>query len=65
MSYYIGEGVPQDYVHAHAWLGIALSSGNEDALEERLRLEQQMTAAQISEAQELLTGIHESIQKNQ
>lgn len=65
VSYYIGEGVPQDYVHAHAWLSIALSSGNEDALEERLRLEQQMTAAQISEAQELLTEIHESIQKNQ
>ncbi|MED5534848.1 MAG: tetratricopeptide repeat protein [Pseudomonadota bacterium] len=62
VSYYIGEGVPQDYVHAYAWLGIALASGNEDALEEQLRLEQQMTSSQITEAQGLLTEIHQRIQ---
>jgi hypothetical protein len=64
VSYYIGEGVPQDYVHAYAWLGIALASGNEDALEEQLRLEQQMTSSQVTEAQGLLTEIHERIQND-
>jgi len=64
VSYYIGEGVPQDYVHAYAWLGIALASGNEDALEEQLRLEQQMTSSQVTEARGLLTEIHERIQND-
>ncbi len=48
-----GTGVPQDYVQAHMWFNLAASGGNEDGRGNRDTVAQQMTPAQIAEAQRL------------
>jgi TPR repeat protein len=53
LMYASGRGVPQDYVTAHMWLNLAAGSGDKVAAEGRERLAQQMTPAQIAEAQKL------------
>jgi TPR repeat protein len=60
-----GEGVPKDYVTAYAWWNIAAASGQEKAIANRSRVEQQMTPSQIAEGQRLSTEIYERIQGNQ
>ncbi len=51
--YFLGRGVPQDYVQAHMWLNLAAANGDKDATNFRDRITEQMTAAQIAEAQRL------------
>ena len=63
LMYANGEGVPKNNVTAYAWWNIAAASGDEDAIENRSILEQQMTPAQIAEAQQLSTEIFERIQQ--
>ena len=48
-----GKGVTQDNVYAHMWWDIAASSGDENASENRDRVEEMMTPAEISAAQKL------------
>ena len=51
--YYIGGGVPQDYVLAHMWFNIAGSNGFEYGIEKRNMVEEKMSPSQIKKAQEL------------
>ena len=51
--YLQGLGVLQDYVEAHKWLNLAASRGEEAAVEERDALAEEMTPAQVAEAQAL------------
>ena len=48
-----GQGVVQDHVRAHMWYNIAISQGNEGATESRDNVEEKMTRADISIAQNL------------
>ena len=51
--YAAGQGVIQDNVYAHMWFNIAASNGNTDALKNRDITAEEMTAADISKAQDL------------
>ncbi len=51
--YFKGQGVIQDNVYSHMWLNIAASSGDADAVNNRDIVAKNMTAADISKAQEL------------
>ena len=48
-----GQGVVQDNIAAYMWLNIAASSGDADAVRNRDSLAKEMTAADMSKAQEL------------
>jgi len=48
-----GVGVTQDYSRAHIWINIAASQGNRKAAEHLDKIQKEMTAADISKAQEL------------
>ena len=48
-----GRGVPEDDVLAYMWWNLAAAQGNEDAQEDKDRIEQQMTREQIAEGQRL------------
>lgn len=51
--YFDGTGVPQDYVQAHVWWNLAAAQGDEGARDNRNRVADMMTPAQIEEAQRL------------
>ena len=51
--YYLGQGVPQDYVLAHMWWNLAGSNGQKKAVGNRNIVEKKMTPSQIEEAQRL------------
>ena len=60
MKYYYGEEVPQNDIQAHLWWNLAANAGDEwdkelkdKAYDLRFCLEQEMTPAQITEAQSL------------
>ena len=57
VMYANGEGVPENYVRAYAWLNLAAAQGHEDAVSGKADLQPRMTAAQIAEAQELSTTL--------
>jgi TPR repeat protein len=48
-----GQGVPQDYIEAHAWFALAAAQGDKDAAKSRDEVAKRMTPAQIAEAQKL------------
>jgi TPR repeat protein len=49
-----GVGVPQDYVRAHMWLNLAAAGGvGDDAIQNRDKMANQLSPAQIAEAQRL------------
>ncbi len=48
-----GDGVPEDIVFAYMWWNLAAAQGDEVAQENKDIIEQQMTRAQIAEAQRL------------
>jgi hypothetical protein len=61
--YYMGLGVPQDYVQAHMWVNLAVSrfptsqkEARDETIEMRNRIASKMTPAQIAEAQKLARG---------
>ena len=49
--YLRGQGVSQDYVTAHMWLNLAAAQGNDAAREARDLVAENMTIAEIAEAQ--------------
>jgi len=51
--YATGKGVPQDYVQAHMWYNLAGVQGEEKASDLRDKIANEMTPAQIYEAQRL------------
>jgi TPR repeat protein len=51
--YYIGQGVPQDYVRAHMWFNLAAAGGDKAAAIRRDIVAAKMTPAQIAEAEKL------------
>ena len=51
--YAIGQGVIQDYIQAHKWFNLAAANGNANAKGNREILVEQMTPAQLAEAQKL------------
>ena len=51
--YRFGMGVPKDFVAAHAWFNLAAAQGHGDAAPDRNDLAAQMTAPQITSAQDL------------
>ena len=53
VMYQGSKGVPEDYVQAYAWLNLAAAQGNENAEQNRAALRQEMTPAQIADAQKL------------
>ncbi len=53
VMYRKGQGVPQDDVQAHLWVNLAAAQGDEDARKARDILAEQMTPAQLAEAQRL------------
>ncbi len=53
LMYLKGRGVPQACVQAHMWVNLAAAQGIEDARKARDLLAEQMTPAQIAEAQRL------------
>jgi len=55
-----GEGVPTDYVQAYMWYSIAAHNGQKSGDESKERISKNMTAAQISQAQEMVSRCLES-----
>ena len=53
LSYFMGEGVPQDYVHAQMWLNLAAMRGHEEAVTGRDMVAERMSPEQNAEAQRL------------
>jgi uncharacterized protein len=51
--YHTGHGVPQDVVRAHMWYNLAAANHYDDGKKWRDRLADDMTSAQIAEAQKL------------
>lgn len=51
--YYLGNGVPQDYAQAFAWLSMAADQGNQEAVKFYSDLLKVMTPEQIAEGQRL------------
>jgi hypothetical protein len=53
LLYCQGLGVPQDNVQAYMWFSLAAAQRDHDAIENRDKVAAQMTAADISKAQQL------------
>jgi hypothetical protein len=51
MSYATGRSVPLDLVSAHKWFNLAAMRGNKDAIRLRREVAEQMSNAEIAEAQ--------------
>ncbi|MCC6777656.1 MAG: SEL1-like repeat protein [Hyphomicrobiales bacterium] len=51
MMYSVGRSVPIDYVSAHKWFNLAALRGNSDAIRLRREIAEQMSDAEIAEAQ--------------
>lgn len=49
-----GQGVPQDYVSAYAWLNIAVKNDDDPLVQTRDELLPIMTPEQVAKGQELL-----------
>ena len=56
-----GQGIIQDYIQSHMWFQISNSLGNRGAKKNIDFIENQMTSAQIAEAQRLA---RECVKKN-
>ena len=54
VRYANGQGVTQDYGRAHLWFNLSAARGNQEAVRYRDEVEQNMTPAQIAEAQKLV-----------
>ncbi|AXS40297.1 SEL1-like repeat protein [Breoghania sp. L-A4] len=51
MTYATGRDVPADLVSAHKWFNLAAMKGNRDAVRYRKEISEEMTSADIAEAQ--------------
>ena len=59
-----GEGVPEDYMRAYAWLNLAAAQGNEGSVEAKDVLRPKMTANQIARAQKLSATLFSRINQS-
>ena len=64
VMYANGEGVPEDYVKAYAWMNLAAAQGQKDAVKSKDRLRPKMTSAQVAEAQKLSVELWERIESS-
>ena len=53
LMYAMGRGVPKDYIHAYAWINLASVQDVENAKNIKVMLTEEMTSAEIAEAQKL------------
>jgi len=53
IMYYTGQGVVQDYVHAYKWFSLSAAQGSEHGAVSKKITAENMTPAQIAEAQKL------------
>jgi uncharacterized protein len=51
--YFLGHGVPENYIIAHQWFNLAAAGGGKNAEDLRNTVAAKMTQAQIAEAQRL------------
>ena len=51
MMYSVGRSVPLDFVSAHKWFNLAAMRGNANAIRLRREIADQMSAAEVAEAQ--------------
>ena len=51
MMYSVGRSVPTDFVTAHKWFNLAAMRGNADAIRLRREIADQMSEAEIAQAQ--------------
>jgi TPR repeat protein len=51
MMYSVGRSVPIDFVSAHKWFNLAALRGNQDAIRLRREIAEQMSEAEIAQAQ--------------
>lgn len=63
VMYGSGEGVPQDFAQAYAWLSLAAAQGVEVAAKTRDRLLKSMTLGQIMEGQKRHRELVEQLKK--
>ena len=49
--YYVGDGVPEDYVQAYAWLSLAAAQGNKNSVMAKDIIRKDLTQVQLAEAQ--------------
>jgi len=56
MMYSVGRNVPIDFVSAHKWFNLAAMRGNADAIRLRREVAEQMSDAEIAEAQRAARG---------
>ena len=64
VMYQHGLGVSKDYVEAYAWYILAAAQGEEMAVEAKDRLKSEMTAAQLTAAQDLAAELREHIESS-
>ena len=62
VMYANGEGVPEDYVKAYAWINLAAAQGQKDVVKSKDRLRPKMTSAQVAKAQELAGELYKRIE---
>jgi hypothetical protein len=51
--YFKGNGIPQDFIHAHMWFILAAAGGDEKGRANRDLAAEKMTSTQVAEAQRL------------
>ncbi|MGC6442819.1 MAG: tetratricopeptide repeat protein [Rubripirellula sp.] len=61
LTYYNGEGVAQDYAEAFAWFSVAADNGDVDADHCRDTIAQELSPAELSQAQQRATELFEQI----
>lgn len=59
---YLGNGVPQNYQQAYAWLAIAVANGNDGALNLRDTVASKLTQSELTQAQSLAASYFEQYQ---
>ena len=64
LMYDNGEGVPEDYVKAYAWINLAAAQGQKIAVESKDLLRQKMTTEQVAEAQKLAGELFKRIESS-
>ena len=60
ISYYNGDGGPQDFLSAYAWFGVASTQGHEGAMTFRDNIGAQLDPASLAEAREHARDLYKS-----
>ena len=65
LKYAAGMGAPKDYVQAYKWFNLAAANGDTESIEYRNMMGQQITPAQLTEAQRLSREWQEAFEQRQ